>query len=471
MNSLRRWFSGQSSCTTVDFAKYSPSDIIERDVCIIGGGAAGTYAAMQLQERHNKSVIVVEKEPRLGGQTMTYLDPESVSPVEYGVTWFMDLPVVRNYFSLLGIDVIPSSFTYRLQGCDFRTGEEFPAFSPEDQKAALAIYQAKLEEYPYLKLGFYLPHPVPKDLLLPFEDFVKKYNMTSVLHSMGGLNFLGDWLRQPTLYVMKYLNMGFLTGWQDGFLKPADRNNSSIYAAALHHLGGANVLLNSHVLHVDRDSDPDRVFVEVQSGSKVCLIRAKRIIVAVPPLLTTLHGFDLSQREKSLFRQFRYTYCYTGVVRIKKDLPPDVCYTNRASADIFAYPRRPCVLTIRPSDVPRLYTLHIGSDVPLMESEVRREILSSLRSFQMTTPEILITGSHSPYQLTVSTDAIERGFYDDLNGLQGHRRTYYIGAAFESHNSPQIWELTDQILQNELLPSLLKEPLKSGGKNHCWRWA
>ena len=468
LHRLRQWISGQSRNTTVDISRYSPSDIIDRDVCIVGGGAAGTYAAIQLQERHGKSVIVVEKESRLGGQTTTYIDTDSDKPVEYGVTWFMNLPVVRNFLSLLDIEATPSSFTFKIQGCDFRTGEEYPSSTPEQQIAALATYQAKLEQYPFLKLGFYLPSPVPKDLLLPFEDFVKKHDMRSVLDSMGGLNFLGDWLRQPTLYVMKYLNLGFVTGWQNGFLKPANRNNSSIYDAAQQRLGKNNVLLNSHVLHMDRNNDPERAYLEVQSGSGVQLIRAKRIIVAVPPLLETLQGFDLNDQETSLFSQFRYTYCYTAVVRIDKDLPPGVCYTNRASEDIFASPRRPCVLTIRPSDVPRLYTLHIGSDISLTEDEVKREVLSSLRSFLMTTLDILITGNHSPYQLTVPADAIEQGFYDDLNGLQGHQRTYYIGAAFESHNSPQIWELTDQILQNNFLPSLENGSLRGEGTNRRW---
>ncbi|KAF9888827.1 hypothetical protein FE257_008196 [Aspergillus nanangensis] len=468
---LRQSIFGPPSPSNIDITKYNTSDIIERDVCIIGGGAAGTYAAIQLQNIHNKSIVVVEKQPRLGGQTTTYVDPNSGQPVEYGVTWFMDLPVVRKYFAQLDIDVVPSSFTSRLQGYDFRTGDQFPTSPPEAQKAAMAIYRAKMEEYPFLKLGFYLPDPVPKDLLLPFEEFVKKHDMASVLHSMGGLNFLGDWLRQPTLYVMKYLNMGFVTGLQDGFLKPANRNNGSVYTRAQHRIGEDNVLLSSHVITMDRDSDPTWVYVEVQSGSggytRTQLIRAKRVIVAVPPLLTTLQGFDLSAAEKALFCQFRHTYCYTGVIRVNKELPPGVCFTNRASEDIFVYPRLPCVLTIRPSDVPGLYTLHIGSSTPLSEDEVKREIQSSLRSFQMTTPEILVTGNHSPYQLTVSAEAIEAGFYNDLNGLQGNRRTYYIGSTFESHNSPQIWELTDQILENNLVPSLQSPSGKSGWR---YRW-
>jgi heterodisulfide reductase subunit A-like polyferredoxin len=47
------------------------TDIIERDVAIIGGGSAGTYAAVRLRDL-GKSVIVIEKDVVLGGHTDTY---------------------------------------------------------------------------------------------------------------------------------------------------------------------------------------------------------------------------------------------------------------------------------------------------------------------------------------------------------------------------------------------------------------
>lgn len=47
------------------------TDIIERDVAIIGGGSAGTYAAVRLKDL-GKSVIVIEKDVVLGGHTDTY---------------------------------------------------------------------------------------------------------------------------------------------------------------------------------------------------------------------------------------------------------------------------------------------------------------------------------------------------------------------------------------------------------------
>lgn len=71
--------------------------VITRDVCIIGGGLAGTYAAVRLQEM-NQSVAVVEKTGRLGGHTDTYVDPGTNVPIEYGVVFFDNITVVHNYF-------------------------------------------------------------------------------------------------------------------------------------------------------------------------------------------------------------------------------------------------------------------------------------------------------------------------------------------------------------------------------------
>lgn len=45
----------------------SKIEVLQRDVCIIGGGASGTYAAVRLQQM-GKSVALIEKQSRLGGQ-------------------------------------------------------------------------------------------------------------------------------------------------------------------------------------------------------------------------------------------------------------------------------------------------------------------------------------------------------------------------------------------------------------------
>jgi NADPH-dependent glutamate synthase beta subunit-like oxidoreductase len=57
---------GASSSTLASPTKGS---FLERDVCIIGGGSSGTYAAVRLQQL-GKSVALIEQKPRLGGLSL-----------------------------------------------------------------------------------------------------------------------------------------------------------------------------------------------------------------------------------------------------------------------------------------------------------------------------------------------------------------------------------------------------------------
>jgi len=49
----------------IDVSSFSAKDTIVRDVVIIGGGASGAHAAVRLQEKYGKSVIVVEQDSLL----------------------------------------------------------------------------------------------------------------------------------------------------------------------------------------------------------------------------------------------------------------------------------------------------------------------------------------------------------------------------------------------------------------------
>jgi hypothetical protein len=42
---------------------------------------------------------------------------------------------------------------------------------------------------------------------------------------------------------------------------------------------------------------------------------------------------------------------------------------------------------------------------------------------------------HSPYFLYPSGEAVRKGFYKDMNALQGQSNTYWTGAAWESESS------------------------------------
>lgn len=182
---------------------YSVDSVITRDIAIIGGGSTGTYSAIRLKDL-GKSVVVVEGQDRLGGHTQTYHDPKTGGTIDYGVIVWHNTDIVKNYFARLNVTLVigfgpsgaPDVSTYM----DYQTGKVVSNYTPSDPTAALGAYAEQLAKYPYVELGFDLPYPVPADLLLPFGDFVTKYN----LEDMMGLLFtfaqgLGNLLTQTTV--------------------------------------------------------------------------------------------------------------------------------------------------------------------------------------------------------------------------------------------------------------------------------
>jgi len=155
--------------------EFAPDDVIIRDVCILGGGATGTYAAVSLKDKA-KSVVVVERHGILGGHTETlYTDNDQY--VDYGVEGLFDNELSRNYFNRLGIDyklLLPNTLVN--QYVDFKTGKKVsPPAGLLDAAAAAVLYRTAIQKYSYLQDGLYnLPDPVPDELLRPFSEFVEE---------------------------------------------------------------------------------------------------------------------------------------------------------------------------------------------------------------------------------------------------------------------------------------------------------
>ena len=289
-------------------------DTIARDVCIIGGGATGTFSAIGLRDR-GKSVAIIEQKDRLGGHTLTYQDPATGGKTKAGLVVIRPSTISQEYFARFNIPLtkfnpppMPDSTLY----VDFSTGKKVN-FTPSDPSQAFAAYGEQLEKYPFLDNGFDLPDPIPADLLLPFGDFVKKYNLSAMVMLVSKLGQgLGDLLYQPTLYVMKNFGATALEGFAKGFLVPASGDNSELYVKELEELDD-NVLLSSCVFSTRRERDSVKVLVKTPTGQKI--IEAKTLLLTVPPKLDNLQGFDLDARETSLFVQFSNSAYYTFILR------------------------------------------------------------------------------------------------------------------------------------------------------------
>lgn len=426
----------------------SSAQVITRDVTVIGGGSAGTYAAVNLRER-NRTVAVIEKSGRLGGHTDTYFDSATGTHVDFGVIFYENLTVVQDYFNHFGIPLttVPPSGGEQPQRIDFRSGTPVDA-SQGNVSDALSRYAVQLLKYPYLAVGFDLPDPVPEDLTLPFGEFVQKHDLGAVVDVIFSYaQGVGDLLQLPTIYVMKYVSLEVLDAMQNGFLQTTNRNNGALYVGAAEQLA-ADIFFNSTVVSMDRDSDPDWVHIDIQTPDGHQSIRTKQVISAIPPTLENLDGYDLDEVEQGLFGLFSSSCYYTALARVD-GLPARITAFNRANETQYNLPPLPGVYVLTPTAVPGLYSILYGSEDFISEDNVKEAMSQAVQYLQVNSsnPEYVAYEAHSPFELKVSPETIAIGFYRELNALQGHRRTYYTGAAFDAHDSSRIWRFTETLLQ------------------------
>ncbi|MCJ1471386.1 hypothetical protein MMC13_000025 [Lambiella insularis] len=437
---------------------YSPKDVITRDICIIGGGSSGTYAALRLGDM-GKSVVVVEKADRLGGPTVTYTDPTTKVSFDIGVEVFNNDTIVNNYFARFNISLITSNADPSIGTTDayvdFRTGRGVIGYTPPNPETAIASYGTQLAKYPYLDAGIHLPDQVPEDLLLPFGDFVTKYSLEAIVYFIWHFaQGLGNLLEQPTLYVMMYINSGTLSSVRNGFVTTAQHDNSLLYVKA-HEALGDNVLLNSKVLAMDRDSGTyTKTVVQTPTGKK--LIQAKKIIIAIPPKLNNLIGFDLDKNERSIFGQFGNSSYYTMLLN-NTGIHDNTTLINVAPNTQYELPPQPALYGIVPTTAPGLkWALYCSTITGEPNEDVKADIVGSLQrmqevsGFPSTTPNSVVFYAAVPFELTVSAEAIKSGFYAKLYALQGHRNTFYTGAALSAQDSSLVWKFTETLLPNIL---------------------
>jgi hypothetical protein len=435
---------------------WKAEDIITCDIVIIGGGASGTYSAIRLRDM-NQSVVLIEHKDRLGGHTETYTDPTTHSKFDIGVRIWHDIDIVKNFFTRFDVPLTKLTFGTSpgvvTDFVDFRTGALIPGFTLPDPTAALGAYAAQVAQYPYLEVGFDLPDPVPADLLLPFGDFIAKYNLSAVVNVVFDTSQgIGDLTTTPTIYAIKLSGLGILQGVETGFLTTERHDNSELYEKAQAVLSAARVLLlRSHVIATKRDSNDGyaRLLVSTPSGPK--LVKAKKIILTIPPTIQNLAHFDLDNTERSLFSQFSTSGYYTALIR-NSGIPDNVIVQNAGVDTLYNLPVLPGIYGTSPTGIPGLQNVLYGSPTSLSSDQVKRDIIESVRrlntagTLPTTTPEFTVFSTHSPFEFTVPSSAIQGGFYKKLNALQGRRHMFYNGAAFHTHDSSMLWQFTEALL-------------------------
>ncbi|KAK2809278.1 hypothetical protein FQN50_003919 [Emmonsiellopsis sp. PD_5] len=403
------------SRVAAEFVETAPNqgeEVLITDVCIIGGGGSGTYAAVRLHDL-GKDVVVVERESAFGGHTHSYTDPKTNQEIGYGVMIYRNIKPFAEFMNRLNIPFKNVVYTNDADAIaiNFKTGQRMPNDGTEVPEN-LSRYKDIVASYAELENGFYLPDPVPDDLVIPFHDFVRKYNLSDVVRFL--FRGYGEVLSQPTLYVFNVFGSTFLRSLESGFLEPASKNPQDIYKAALQVLG-PRVLLDSQPVSVDRNS-ADHVIIRCQTPNGIKRIKAKKVLITIPPTIDNLGSFELDPNERGLFSAFKITGYYVAVPELP-GFQKGTSFTNQDQHRPFSMPQLPAIYQILPTSNPELLLIHYGSDSELPDSFVKQDILDTLKRLRgfgfapaCSEPELVAYRNHSPLALEVSPDDIKAGF-------------------------------------------------------------
>jgi hypothetical protein len=422
-----------------------------RDVCVIGGGSSGTYAAVRLRNL-GKSVVVLEKESRLGGHAQTVF--VNGVPIDIGVQFLESQnPLVTSYCAQLNVPLMHVSLGGGPPAisADFRTGAAvaLPPLDPVAFGTALGTYLQILQtQFPYLDSGFNLPSPVPPDLLLPFGDFATKYGLQALVPTAFGFaEGFGDVLGQPALYILKLFGLSVAGAFATDSFDLVPTGTGSIYDAAAAFLGN-DAVVNAHVLAALRRGDCVEVLAETPNGP--VLVQAEKLVFAIPPTLLNVALLVPDALEVSLFSRFRATYYATSLVQVS-GLGPGVGVNNVGADTPYNLAPLPGMYGLQPTALPGYYVGQFGNTTWLPDQVVKADITASIERLSRGIPGLSFGGmdtfsSHAPFHMTVPASDIAAGFYSKLNALQGHNRTFYTGAAFQTNDSSLIWRFTEELL-------------------------
>jgi hypothetical protein len=374
----------------------------------------------------------------------------------------------------LGIGAFPRT-TVTQEYFDFTTGEAVD-FQPQPFPAQLAVlekFRVQAEKFePIIQAPGYLnfpePEDIPEELLMPFGEWIQKYELEDAMpfiHSSTGLG-VGNMTNELTLYALQAFgaSMARSTLGTQGSFVPATLRNQDIYDAIGKTLGD-DVFYETTVVASKRSETGVTVTVKNSATDEDIQIRAKRLLISIPPTPKNTAVFDLDEGEKDVLGRLYYNNEYTGLIN-NDNLAANWSYYNMPAAsapdNYLVLPEAPFLARIDAMGDGTIFRLTFVGDTntspceakALMQGDLDRLIASGAIEPAEDGDNSLSWvdfSVHDSMHARVAREEIESGFFQRFNALQGQRSTWWTGGAWAVNFQTHLWEYDDLII-----PMMLK---------------
>lgn len=455
---------------------------IDTDIAIIGGGGSGAYAAVRLREDFGKDIVVVEKQNRLvrgfvfkpflagdhvansfqGGHTQTYHDPTTNKPFDYGVNVFTNLTASMDFFGRFNIPVQSPVFR---QGptlyADFTTGKAVDYTPPSTTEVTGAITRWREQWLKYqdllLPTGSNFPNggDIPEDLLLPWNDFARKYDLEALSPSIW-YTVVVD--LENALMIDVWKAYAFVGATTDLGLQPVSGDNSEVFEKAAQLLG-SDVMYESQVISAKRSDDGVQIVVKGKDGSTT-EINAKRLLITIGPETMDQTVFDLDDEEAYVFSSTSGNRGYTGVVSHPSLPAQAVQHTSPGAmaANYLDFPSPPAMSSfdfLGNSSTGPIYrtVLIVPRDTEFEEAKslVRSSLQNLMNAGTIPVGDVGQVDfrefhDHGALYRQWTADRLRGVIVSRATALQGLRSTWYTGAFWMNNDCAMLWNTTDSIL-------------------------
>jgi len=390
----------------------------EEHIGIVGAGISGLSLAHELELRGYRSVTVMEKADRVGGKccSIEYKGRTYEMGALIGLPSYKMTMEYMERFDLLEKGPLLDRGFFHPQGSRI---SQIPLEQMSDFAREFKRLPSLMRRYESVREpGF---RQVPPELCKPFSAWCDENGLTVLrqvfMHYFCAFGF-GNIDDVPTVYVMKLLNydnlMSFIEithmiSWPSGVTELPRRMADRV----------SDLRLTCEVQRINKE-DTGRVKVETNQGT---LYFDKVIYTA--PLQDFAQKIELVRDEEELFKsiineKFRvYAYRVDNMPKLSGYIPGNMGNASRGNMMAWYY---------RWADLAQtdLITVYVAENDHMSDAEIRENIESTLAALGGENIRLYMMKrwNHFPH---VDTAALESGFYERIESLQGKYGIYFAG--------------------------------------------